>query len=58
MSKIEQMYKENTRYKLIGYQPVDNIPRTEIAEWKNGHWYPCGCKKRLVDFFIKYVIEI
>jgi hypothetical protein len=55
------MYKENVKYKLIGHQPVGidyNVPRTEIAEWKNGYWYPYGCKKRIVNFVIKEVVEL
>jgi hypothetical protein len=55
------MYKESTKYKLSGYQPVGisyNIPREEIAEWKNGHWYPVGSNKRIVNFIIETITEI
>jgi hypothetical protein len=55
------MYKENVKYKLIGYQPVGidyNVPRTEIAEWKNGYWYPYGCGKIIVNFVIEKVVEL
>jgi hypothetical protein len=55
------MYKEKCKYKLIGYQPVGidyNIPRTEMAEWKNGCWYPYGCGKQLVNFVIEHIVEL
>ena len=55
------MYKENVKYKLIGYQPVGinyNIPRTEVAEWKSSHWYPYGCGKQICNFVIEQVIEL
>ncbi len=57
----KKMYKENTKYKLIGYRPVGfmiDTPRTEIAEWKKGSWYPYGCGKRLCNFVIKEIVEI
>lgn len=46
---------------LIGHQPVGvnyNISRTEIAEWKNGYWYPYGCGKRITNFVIEKIDEI
>lgn len=55
------MYKENTKYKLIGRRPIGvycSEPREEIAERKNNHWYPYGGNKRLVNFIIESVIEI
>ena len=55
------MYKEGVKYKLIGYQTVGvsyNVPREEIAERKNGDWYPYGCGKMIVNFVIKQVIEL
>ena len=55
------MYKEGIKYKLTGYQPVGiayNVPRTEIAEYKNGYWYPYGCGKKIVNFIIQQVIEL
>jgi hypothetical protein len=55
------MYKENVKYKLIGYQPVGieyNVPRTEIAEWRNGYWYPYGSGKKIVNFIIEKVFEL
>lgn len=59
--KMFIMYKEGVKYKLIGYQPIGieyNVPRNEIAEWKNGYWYPYGCGKRIVNFIIEQVVEI
>lgn len=53
--------KEGVKYKLIGHQPVGvnyNILREEIAEWKNGHWYPFGCGKQIKNFVIEQIIEI
>lgn len=53
------MYKEGTKYKLIGYQPVGvdyNTPRTEIGELKNGHWYPYGYNKRIGNMIIEKII--
>lgn len=55
------MYKRNTKYKLVGYQPVGvdyNVPRTEIAECKNGYWYPYGSGKMIVNFVIEEVVEL
>jgi hypothetical protein len=55
------MYKEDKKYKLIGYQPVSltyTVPREEIATFKNGHWYPLGSRKRIVNFVIETVIEL
>lgn len=55
------MFKEKTKYKLIGYQPVGieySIPRIEIAEWKNNEWYPYGRGKVIVNFVIEKIIEI
>jgi len=55
------MYKEGIKYKLVGYQPVGinyNVSREEIAEWKNGYWYPYGCGKRIVNFVIEQVVEL
>ena len=52
------MYKEGTKYKLIGYQPVGvdyNTPRTEIGEWKNGHWYPYDYNKRIGNMIIEKI---
>jgi len=54
------MYKENVKYKLIGYMIVGvdyNVQRTEIAEWKNNCWYPYGHGKKLVNFVIEDIIE-
>lgn len=53
------MYKEGVKYKLIGYQPVGinyNVSREEIAEWKNGSWYPFGSGKMIKNFVIEKVI--
>ena len=55
------MYKVNTKYKLIGYQPVGfkyNVYREEIAEWKNGSWCPWGSSKRIVNFVVEKIEEI
>jgi hypothetical protein len=55
------MYKENTKYKLIGYQPVGidyNVDRIEIGEYKKGAWYKIGSNKELCNFFITEIIEI
>lgn len=54
-------YKENTKYKLIGFRPNGvghTVPRTEIAECKNGYWYPYGSGKQLVNFVIEEIIEL
>jgi len=55
------MYKEKIKYRLIGKQPIGidySIPREEIAEYKNGNWYPWGKNKTLGNFIINEVIEI
>jgi hypothetical protein len=53
------MYKQNVKYKLTGYRPngIYTVPRMEIAEWKNGNWYPYGFNKMLVNFIIEKIEE-
>lgn len=54
------MQEKETKYKLIGYQPVGfeyNIPRTEIAVNRNGNWYKGGRNKELCNFVIQQIIE-
>lgn len=54
-------FKENTKYLLTGHQPIGidyTKPRTEIAEWKNGAWYPYGCGKMLCNFTIENIKEL
>jgi hypothetical protein len=55
------MYKEKTKYKLIGYRVVGvdyNVPREEIAEYKKGTWFLFGRNKKIKNFVIDEVIEI
>lgn len=59
--KNKDMYKEGVKYKLVGFRPVGinyNIPRVEIAEWKNGFWYPYGRGKQIMNFVIEEVVEL
>ena len=54
-------YKENTKYKLIGYTPVGiyyNVPREQEAEFKNGGWVPYGKNKMIRNFVIENIIEL
>ena len=49
------------KYKLIGYRVVGidyTVHREEIAEFKNGEWYPYGKGKALCNFTITEVIEL
>ena len=56
------MYKENIKYKLIGYQPVGidyNVERiVDVAEYRSGNWYRSGSNKVLCNFCITEIIEI
>ena len=54
-------YKENTKYKLEGFQPVGvdySISRTKICQFKNNNWYLYGGNKIIGNFIITKVTEI
>ena len=55
------IFKENIKYKLEGFQPVGidyNVSRTEICQFKNNNWYLYGGNKIIANFIITKKTEI